>query len=187
MLVCYFGFMIGKDYGYLNNIYFVFILVCYFVFMICKVYGCLNNIYFAFLFSNVYIRLLNIYFVLLLVYYFGFLIGKVYDCLNNIYFVFLFSNDYIRLKSIYFVLLFVCYFGFLINNKTYRQIELSTGFQDEFRKKWGKWDRNIMYKGIETGRRKCVASCTFRRLFFKSAHKGYLPTKVGEISSQLRY
>lgn len=147
MFVCSFVFLIGKDYGYLNNIYFVFILVCYFVFMICKVYGCLNNIYFAFLFSNIYIRLLNIYFVLLLVYY----------------------------------------FGFLINNKTYRQIELSTGFQDEFRKKWGKWDRNIMYKGIETGRRKCVASCTFRRLFFKSAHKGYLPTKVGEISSQLRY
>lgn len=147
MLVCYFGFMIGKDYGCLNNIYFVFILVCYFVFMICKVYACLNNMSFVFLFSNVYIRL----------------------------------------KSIYFVLLLVCYFAFLINNKTYRQIELSTGFQDKFRKKWGKWDRNIMYKGIETGRRKCVASCTFRRLFFKSAHKGYLPTKVGKISSQLRY
>ena len=37
-----------------------------------------------------------------------------------------------------------------------------------------------MYKGIEKGRRKCVASCTFIRIFFKSAHKGYLPTKWGK-------
>ena len=125
----------------------------------------------------------------------NFLFGKLYACLESIYFVFmliccfafLIGKVYIRLKSIYFVLLLVCYFAFLINNKTYRQIELSTWLQNEFSEEWRKWLVNIMYKGIEKWRRKCVASCTFRRLFFKSAHKGYLPTKVGKISSQLRY
>lgn len=47
--------------------------------------------------------------------------------------LFLIGKVYIRLKSIYFVLLLVCYFAFLINNKTYRQIEFSTWFQNEFR------------------------------------------------------
>lgn len=91
-----------------------------------------------FLFGKLYACLESIYFVFMLICCFAFLIGKVYDCLNNIYFAFLFSNVYIRLKSIYFVLLLVCYFAFLINNKTYRQIELSTWFQNEFSEEWRK-------------------------------------------------
>lgn len=151
MLVCYFGFMIGKDYGYLNNIYFVFILVCYFVFMICKVYGCLNNIYFAFLFSNVYIWLLNIYFVLLLVYYFGFLIGKVYDCLNNIYFVFLFSNDYIRLKA---YTLFYCLFVILVFWLTIKHIDksnLAQGFRMNLERNGENEIETSCTKGLKQG------------------------------------
>ena len=107
--------------------------------------------------------------------------------LNSIYFAFLFSNFYIRLQSIHFVLLLVCYFAFMIGNKRYGLIEYNTDFQNEFREEWRKWLAYIMYKVIEKWRRKCVASCTFRRLFFKLAHKGYLPTKVGKISSRLRY
>ena len=117
------------------------------------------------------------------------LVWKVYILFLCLFVVLLFliGKVYIRLKSIYFVLLLVCYFAFLINNKTYRQIEFSTWLQNEFSEEWRKWLVNIMYKGIEKWRRKCGASCTFIRIFFKSAHKGYLPTKVGEISSQLRY
>lgn len=75
-----------------------------------------------FLFGKLYACLESIYFVFMLICCFAFLIGKVYDCL----------------ESIYFVLLLVCYFVFLINNKTYRQIELSTWFQNEFSEEWRK-------------------------------------------------